>query len=248
MIALPENKTKEINNTPKHFLVWGQSMSGKTYFARQFPNLLLLNTDGNGEKIPEPTISITSFEDFVEALELIEKGNHTFETIGIDLIDDIATMMEDFICRKNSTPKVTYTSLAEIPFGKGYGERKAIWKALMMRISQLKYNIIFISHIIEKTVDDVQVQQPSLEQTYLNMTKGRCDAYIKCSKIGNTYIQKCEEKRDTYKKTDIQDKKVLKALENVKLLFVDETPAKVEVKEVTNTEVPSAPLMMKKVK
>ena len=72
----------------------------------------------------------------------------------IDLIDDIATMMEDFICRKNSTPKVTYTSLAEIPFGKGYGERKAIWKALMMRISQLKYNIIFISHIIENTVDD----------------------------------------------------------------------------------------------
>ena len=248
MSILPENKVKEFVKSPKLFLIWGQSMSGKTYLARQFPNIIILNTDGNASKIPEPSVEIKNFETFIQVIEELEEGNHTFETIAIDLIDDIATMMEDFICRKNSNAKVTYTSLAEIPFGKGFAERKAIWKALMMRLSQLKYNVIGISHFIERTEEDVTVQQPSLEQVYLNMFKGRCDAYIKCSKIGNTYIQKCEEKRDVYVLNDIKDKKVHEALKNVRGLFadVDNTP-KMEKVEKTETATPTVakPMMMK---
>ena len=222
-MILPKNELKEVFRTPKMFLIWGQSMSGKTYLARQFPNPIMLNTDGNGAKIPEPTIEIKNFETFIEAIEELEKGEHTFETIVIDLIDDIATMMEDFICRKNSNPakNINYTALAEIPYGKGFAERKAIWKALMMRLSQMKYNVIGISHVIERTEDDVTIQQPSLEQVYLNMFKGRCDAYIKCTKIGKTYIQKCEERREQYVLSDIKDEKLNKALENVKNLFDD---------------------------
>lgn len=247
MSLLPENKPKEFTKSPKMFLIWGQSMSGKTYLLRQFPNVLILNTDGNGDKIPEPSIEIKDFETFVSAIEEIEKGDHTFETIGIDLIDDIATMMETYICKKNSTDKVTYSSLAEIPYGKGFAERKAIWKALMMRLSQLKYNVIGISHFIERVEDEINVQQPSLEQVYLNMFKGRCDGYIKCSKIGNTYIQKCEEKRDHYMLADIKNKKVQDALKNVRGLFedVDNTP---KMGKASNNEAPSAKpsMMMKK--
>lgn len=249
MALLPDNKPKEFVKSPKMFLIWGQSMSGKTYLLRQFPNVLILNTDGNGDKIPEPTIEIKDFETFMKAIEEIEKGDHTFETIGIDLIDDIATMMETFICKKNSNDKVTYTSLAEIPYGKGFAERKAIWKALMMRLSQLKYNVIGISHFIERTEDETTVQQPSLEQVYLNMFKGRCDGYIKCTKIGNTYIQKCEEKRDHYVLADIKDKKVQDALRNVKGLFDDvDTAPKMEKTNTSSSDAaPTAkPMMMKK--
>lgn len=247
MSILPENKPKEFVKSPKMFLVWGQSMSGKTYLLRQFPNVIILNTDGNGDKIPEPSVEVKDFETFMEAIEELEKGNHTFETIGIDLIDDIATMMEDYICRKNSNPAkgIKYTALAEIPYGKGFAERKAIWKALMMRLSQLKYNVVGISHFIERTEDDVTIQQPSLEQVYLNMFKGRCDAYIKCSKIGNTYIQKCEEKRDIYALADIKNKKVQTALKDVRGLFsdVDNTPKMAKSNETT--EQPK-PMLIKK--
>ena len=251
-MILPKNEIKEFVKMPKMFLIWGQSMSGKTYLARQFPNILILNTDGNGAKIPEPTLEIKNFETFIEAIEEIEKGNHTFETIAIDLIDDIATMMEDYICRKNSNEakNIIYTSLAEIPYGKGFAERKAIWKALMMRLSQLQYNVIGISHIIETMDGETKIQQPSLEQVYLNMFKGRCDAYIKCSKIGSTYIQNCEERRDHYVLADIRNTKVGEALKDVRKLFddVNNTPTvkptnmvkkevkAEEVKEENNTE------------
>lgn len=250
MIELPKNEKKAFIKCPKMFLIWGQSMSGKTYLARQFPNVLILNTDGNGAKIPEPTIEITSFEDFMEAIELIEKGEHTFETIVIDLIDDIATMMENFICRKNSNPAkhIEYTSLAEIPYGKGFAERKAIWKALMMRLSQMKYNVIGISHFIERTEDEQTIQQPSLEQVYLNMFKGRCDAYIKCSKIGSTYIQKCEERRDVYLLSDIKGSHIGNALENVKGLFddVDTKPLMKVVSSSTEEVTTKKPVLMTK--
>ena len=36
MIKLPVNEPKIADITPKSFLIWGESMSGKTYLAREF--------------------------------------------------------------------------------------------------------------------------------------------------------------------------------------------------------------------
>ena len=84
MSILPKNELKEIVKNPKMFLIWGQSMSGKTYLARQFPNPIILNTDGNGTKIPEPSIEIKTFETFVQALEEIEKG---LDSLGLSTLN-----------------------------------------------------------------------------------------------------------------------------------------------------------------
>ena len=47
MIKLPVNEPKIADITPKSFLIWGESMSGKTYLAREFESPLIINTDGN---------------------------------------------------------------------------------------------------------------------------------------------------------------------------------------------------------
>ena len=100
MPLLPENKPMEKDVTPKVFFIWGQSMHGKTYLARQFPNPIILNTDGNGKKINTPHVDIFDFETFVNVLREIEEGKHSYETIVVDLIDDIKTFLEDYICKK----------------------------------------------------------------------------------------------------------------------------------------------------
>ena len=56
------------------------------------------------------------------------------------------------------------------------------------------------------------------------MTKGRTDVMIKCQKVGNNYIQRCNEKRDYYKRSDIKDPMLLNAIKDVKNLFDDGTP------------------------
>lgn len=221
-MLLPENKPMEKDITPKIFFIWGQSMHGKTYLARQFPNPIIINTDGNGKKIDTPHIDVEDFETFVEVLKEIESGKHTYQTIVIDLVDDIKTFLEEYVCKKYKVE-----NLADAGFGKGYADVKTIWKRLMIRLSQLPYYVVFISHIIQITDDndkDKTIEQPSLEQKYLNMTKGRTDVMIKCQKVGNNYIQRCNEKRDYYKRSDIKDPMLLNAIKDVKNLFDDGTP------------------------
>ena len=61
MSLLPANEPKIKDITPKTFLIWGESMSGKTCLAKKFPNPIILNTDGNAKKIDTPSIEIKDF-------------------------------------------------------------------------------------------------------------------------------------------------------------------------------------------
>ena len=232
MSLLPENKPMEKNITPKIFFLWGQSMHGKTYLARQFPDPIIINTDGNGKKIDTPHVDVYDFETFVNVLREIEEGKHTFKTIVIDLVDDIKTFLEEYVCKKYDVE-----NLADAGFGKGFGDVKATWKRLMIRLTKLPYYVVFISHVIQVTDEydkDKTIEQPSLEQKYLNMTKGRTDVMIKCQKVGKNYLQVCNEKRDLYHRSDIKDEKLYNTLSNVKSLFEDSKPTiqNVEPKKV----------------
>ena len=232
MSLLPKNEPMEKDITPKVFFLWGQSMHGKTYLARQFPDPIIINTDGNGKKIDTPHVDVYDFETFVNVLREIEEGKHTFKTIVIDLVDDIKTFLEEYVCKKYDVE-----NLADAGFGKGYGDVKSTWKRLMIRLTQLPYYVVFISHVVQLTDEydkNKTIEQPSLEQKYLNMTKGRTDVMIKCQKVGKNYLQLCNEKRDLYHRSDIKDDKLYNTLSNVKSLFEDNKPTiqNVEPKKV----------------
>ncbi len=223
-MLLPVNKPKEKDITPKVFFIWGQSMSGKTYLARQFPSPLIINTDGNAKKVDTPSVEIHDFETFVKVLQEIEESKHEFKTIIIDLVDDIKTMMERWICQTESEKdKREYEVIGDIGYGKGYSKAKMTWQKLMLRLNQLPYNVIFISHITEITEDNQTIERPSLEQKYYNMTMGRCDMSIKCRKVGKNYLELCDSKRDNYIESDVKDKNVLQILKGITGVFQTET-------------------------
>nr|DAX52569.1 MAG TPA: AAA domain protein [Caudoviricetes sp.] len=213
-MILPANEQKTADVTPKNILIWGESMSGKTYLAKQFESPLIINTDGNASKITTPSVFIKNFTEFKEVIEELEKGKHTFKTLIIDLIDDLETMVINHIC---SLAKVE--SLADIAFGKGFNTFNSIWKNLMMTLTQMNMNVIFISHIVEKMDGQTSYQAPALSQKCLNACMGRCDIVIKTQKIGNNYIRLCTNKREAYKEEDIKDKKVLEILKTIKNVF-----------------------------
>lgn len=214
MIKLPENKPTEFNKTPRIFFVWGESMSGKTFFARQFPNPILLNTDGNADKVDTPSIKINDFKHFVEIIETLETVPHTFETIIIDLIDDIDLLLNNYVCEK-----LKVENIADAAYGKGFGEVKNIWKNLMMKLSTLKFNLVFISHIITTTENNNSVSVPSLPEKALNACLGRCDLQIQTKKLGTNYMKIITNKRDTYLPGDIKNPIIAKALEGTIGLF-----------------------------
>lgn len=209
-MLLPENKLKQKDITPKNYFIWGQSMSGKTYLARSFPNPLIINTDGNALKVDTPSVIIADFKEFVQIIKELEEVKHTFETIIIDLVDDVKLMLFKYVCDKYKVDDI-----GEVAYGKGYRDVNTIWQNLMIKLSQLPFNIIFISHIVEYVENNTTYEKPSLEQKYYNMCMGRCDVNIKCRKVGNNFLQICESKRERYKDTDIKDKKILNILKNI---------------------------------
>lgn len=207
---LPINEPKVIDVTPKNYLIWGESMSGKTHLATQFPNPILLNTDGNAVKVATPSVDIRDYNQFAQIIAELEKGEHTYESIIIDLIDDVRTMLAMHICKRYKV-----NNLVDVPYGKATSEFKDCWQRLMTKLSQLPYQIIFISHIVEVQ----EVEKPSLGQRELNVCMGRCDVAVRCKKIGEKYIQLCDRRRQFYDVRDIQDDRILRVLSSVQNLI-----------------------------
>ena len=75
---LPENK-KVNRDVTQGLKIWvyGKPNIGKTTFANQFPNTLMLNTDGNIKGVDSPCVSIggeNPWEDFVATIDEILKA------------------------------------------------------------------------------------------------------------------------------------------------------------------------------
>lgn len=217
MSLLPKNEPKEFDITPKIFFVYGASMSGKTFFARKFPNPIILNTDGNVDKISTPSIKITDYNTFVNVIRELATTQHTFETVVIDLLEDIETMLNEYVIQafNEKNKGKAYTSIADIPFGGGYTEFKKLWKNMVLAITKLPMNVIFISHSVEVMENNISVTRPAVSLKQLNVVQGRCDVVIRTIKIGNTYTITAESKRDTYKIENVKNEKLRPILTQV---------------------------------
>src|SRR5690625_2056604 len=209
MSLLPQNKKKVAKETPRNFVIYGGTMHGKTYFADEFPNPLNLNTDGNAEMIETPSININNQRDnkgkiVRSASELLsnvilelETTNHTFETVVIDVIDDIVTLFEQEICEDNGVK-----SIGDIGWGKGHQMLEMMVRVFVMRLKELSMkkamNIIYVSRLNIIEENDVETYVPSLKLKWLNIVNGNSDYTILCRKMGKNKIRQVERKRRNY--------------------------------------------------
>ena len=105
----------------------------------------------------------------------------------------------------------------------------------MMKISTLKFNIIFVSHIITTTENNNTISVPSLPEKPLNACLGRCDLQIQTKKLGSTYMKIVTNKRDNYIKEDIKNPTIIKVLDGTIGLF-DKPKTLMPNNKINNTE------------
>src|SRR5699024_7140534 len=127
MSILPPNERKVAKETPRNFVIFGGTMHGKTYFADEFPNPLNINTDGNADMIETPSITLrnqrdrtgkitkSASETLIEVITELEAGKHTYETIVLDVIDDIITLFEQEVTEEHGVK-----DLGDIGWGRGH--------------------------------------------------------------------------------------------------------------------------------
>ncbi|WP_062320861.1 AAA family ATPase [Halolactibacillus sp. JCM 19043] len=226
MGLLPENKKKVSKETPRNFVIFGETMNGKTYFSEEFPNPLNLNTDGNAEMIETPSINIShqrnskgditkSASDLIsDIIDELQGTKHTFETIVIDTIDDIITLFEQEITEEHNVK-----SVGDIGWGKGHSMIEMMVRVFIMRLKELsmkkKVNIIYISRSITIEENDVSRQVPSLKMKWMNIVNGNSDYTILCRKVGKNYIRKVESKRKNYTRDKVDDETIRSLLDTV---------------------------------
>lgn len=252
MNILPKNEMTKPKDTPKNYFIWGPTMAGKSYLAGEFPNPLFLNTDGNAEANPYPSIQLRNVrgidgkllenQNVVDQLDSIitelQATNHTFETIVLDVIDDIIIMIEQYIC-----DKFEVETIGDVPYGKGYGAFTNIFQQLVIELKALPFNIIYVSRNLTKLENNVEIDMPSLKEKHQNIVNGNCDLNIQCKKIGKNYIRSVKAKRKNYVRDEIDEPEILKILDSITGVFdrsqrTDRKTQDAIVKEIEEQENP----------
>lgn len=136
---------------------YGKPCSGKTTLADQFPNPIMLNTDGNrivdgkGKVIAIKdvvtrtgnAVKVTQAWDvFKNTIEWLETKPGNYRTIVVDLVEDTRRF-----CRKAIYKKLDVEHEHDAGFGKGYDMVETELLSTWMRLLNLDYEyIILISH------------------------------------------------------------------------------------------------------
>lgn len=226
MSILPPNKPQTPVDTPRNFFIWGPTMGGKSFLASQFPNPIVFNTDGNAEANTVPSVQIRNIKgvdgkikrSVVDQLDklitALQTEKHTYETVVIDVIDDIVVMIEQYICDKEDVE-----TIGDIPYGKGYAAFTNIFQQLVIELKSLPMNVIYISRNASKTEGNIEIEIPSLKEKHQNIVNGNCDLSIQCKKVGKNYIRVAKARRKDYMRDQVDDEKILAILDTITGVF-----------------------------
>lgn len=134
-------------------MLYGVPSVGKSVFALQFPKPFFITTDGNYEWLDEfgakeedhkQVNSWKEFESFIK-----NNAFSKYETIVIDLIEDLFKWCEAEFCVKN---KLEY--VGDMAYGKGYRITRDDFFVEISKLLALPKNIIFLSHESMQVVKD----------------------------------------------------------------------------------------------
>ena len=226
MSILPPNKPQTPKDTPRNFFIWGPTMGGKSFLASQFPNPLVFNTDGNAEANTVPSVQLRNIKDqngkikrsVIDQLDklitALQTEKHTYETVVLDVIDDIVVMIEQYICDREGAE-----TLGDIPYGKGYAAFTNIFQSLVIELKSLPMNVIYISRNATKMEGQTEIDIPSLKEKHQNIVNGNCDLSIQCKKVGKNYIRVAKARRKDYMRDQVDDKAILKLLDSITGVF-----------------------------
>lgn len=164
---LPENK-KVLRDSTQALKLWvyGKPNIGKTTFANQFPDTLMLNTDGNYKFVDSPVVAIggeNAWEDFVTIIKELLQDKHTYKTIVIDLVEDLYQYCRDYYLKQL---KIVHE--ADLGYGKGYDIIRNNFLIALRILCNSKYNIVLCSHEQEVSIKDRVGRETTVFKPNLN--------------------------------------------------------------------------------
>lgn len=164
-------------------LFYGDPKSGKTTIASKFPGSLILAFEKGYSAIPGIMAKpINSWSEFKKTLRELNDAQvkERFQTVVIDTADIAYSYCEKAICAQESNEKVSYETISEIPYGRGYKLAMTEFDDCIRRILQMDYGLVLISHATDKTFKDENNQEynkiiPTLDNRARLVCERTCD-------------------------------------------------------------------------
>lgn len=194
MFELPKNeKRQRVIDTNPDLWIYADSYVGKSTFVDKFDNVLFINTDGNTDNTESPYILIrdeksmngrvlkTKFgwETFLEIIDGLETQENTFETIAVDLVEDLREL-----CRTYIFKKYDWEHESDGNFGKGWQMVTTEFNNAIKRLKSLGYRIVFIS---KEKREEIKLKnntirttfEPNIDSKTANVLSGTVDLTIR---------------------------------------------------------------------
>lgn len=192
MAILPKNERRKLDTVSKKVIwLYGAPFSGKTTLANQFPDPLMLNTDGNYKLVDAAYIHIKdtvtvegrlrkrklAWDSFKEVVEELEAKQNTFKTVVIDLVEHLHDACREWIFDQNDIEHET-----DMPYGKGFSLVFKTFVSLMKKVINMDYeNIILISHedatksFTNRQGASITTYRPNIQEKVANQLAGMVD-------------------------------------------------------------------------
>ena len=182
-------------------VLYGEPGVGKSVFACKAPKPFFICSDGNYAWLedfgadPDAYVEVSSWE---EAKKAFAKDYSEYETIVVDLTEDLFKWCEREYCARN---KIEH--LSDLGYGKGYDATRNEFFIEMCKLISLDKNIIFLMHGLSITVKDRRgvehtkyVPSSRLPDKVIDMIEGRVRYFLRCYvKDVETEDGKVEKKR-----------------------------------------------------
>lgn len=190
-VSLPTEKSTPMEAVGDYsILLYGVEKIGKTSLASHFPDAFMLMFEPGGKALSIYQKPVHNWEELLAYIELLEAGDHSFNTVGIDTVDIAYEYCMDYICRK-----LVIDHPSDEAYGKGWKALRDEFTKTMIRLLNCS-GCLFLSHSTEKEIKQRSGETshriiPTMAKQAREILEGLVDiiAYYHYDDDGNRILQ-----------------------------------------------------------
>lgn len=127
------------SEAPPRILIYGVQGIGKSTFGASAPAPIFLPTEDGLGVIDVPSFPLArSYQDVLDALNVLITEDHEFSTLVVDSLDWLEPLIWRKLCEHESRPDKPVYSIEEFGYGKGYIMALGFWREYIDGINYLR--------------------------------------------------------------------------------------------------------------